>query len=174
MSRYTPPLNDEQLLSINDNNAKFIYDNAINTLKEYYKSFEAISRKAETIFKYLVIVITGILSLYLFKSKEVNTILNTYEIVTICILIIVMIAWYVFCFLKTSPITSIYNTPERMLNIMATGGSNVMYLQEAIAIQSYAIPLLEQTIQKRLIKFKVLHYMSLFTIVIASILTFVC
>lgn len=135
---YIPELSNEELSSIKLEQAKFIHTNAMNALVEIEKSADYITEKAHSIFKYLIIIIFVILSLYFFyKDKIILTREHFYYLI---ILFTITILLYIYYFLKPHKLLSIHNTPIRTITKRALEDMQVFYLLESIDIQEYAIP----------------------------------
>lgn len=165
---YTPELNNDELNQIKEDQAKFVYENAINMLKEIDESIKRIVEKAHTLFKYLFTAMSGLYGLYSYETPKYDTI----SIVFISImgtLFLIIIVIYLSHFIKTQPHISLYNPPKKMLNKIILEDMKHVYINTSILIQKYAIPQNQSTLEgkaKRLRCMTVLIvFITLFTFI---------
>ena len=168
VKQWLPELTNDELLTIEEPQAKLLYDNARGVLKEIVDSMENITKKADAWFKYLFTVISAILGVYFYKDKSIDST----RVIASLVILVIPTCIYLRYFISSSEHIAIHNTPERMLTPVILEDLKTVYINESIHIQQYAIP---KNIKQMQQKSKMLHRMIWSPIVVGLlVLVYLC
>jgi hypothetical protein len=97
---WEPELTDEEIRSIKYKQAKLIYENAKDVLRDTLESDKSLQAKAGNIFKYLILIQSSLLGLFFIKHDNPNfkLILNNADLLIILMLIFVSCLIYIYVF----------------------------------------------------------------------------
>lgn len=166
---YEPQLTDTELDTINEPQAKIIYENAINVLKSCSDAMHIITTKAESLFKITFGIQSALVALYLFRYDKIETRLTTHEILITLIFLSIPIIIYALIFISPKYLKGLYNPPELTLRQRALYGITAFYLSESIDIQRHAIPFNAKEMNKKAFWLKI---MVILTILVIPLLIF--
>ena len=140
---YEPKLTDKELMLIEPEQAKFIYNNAKNILIDIECAEKCLNNRADVVFKYFCTFIAMFFWLCLNNNYHKNIIMyNNLLIMLIGISTIILIPIMIYCrgFLLGKITNTIHNSPENTITKRALHTMQTFYIVEAIDIQKYAIP----------------------------------
>lgn len=170
---FQPALSNQELNEIKEPQARIIYDNAKNILKDNHDTLKSLTAKADTLFKYLFAIQTGLCGLFLYswrlKTVEINIDACSFSMWVGFILFCLPMIIYAFWFLSPVATKGIDNPPINTLTKRATLPLEKFYIFEAIDIQQYAIPFNERCINSRVSALRFMVSSSILAILFLAI-----
>ncbi len=167
---FQPTLSNQELNEIKESQAKIIYDNAKNILKDNHDTLKSLTNKADTLFKYLFTIQSGLYGLFLYYWR-LKAVFDAYSFMMLVgfILFFLPMIIYAVCFLCPVAMKGVDNPPKNTLTKRATLPLEKFYILEAIDIQKIAIPFNEKCIKKRVLALRFMVWSSIAIIMLLTI-----